>query len=426
MRRVSPIIRPSKKIKKSQGYKRRYIALFQSQDFLALSFEREGIIINFDDSPEEVADTFQDYSSSVKTTPVIVIDSFSSSDTPESEEAIDSSQLEEIDIDLQEETSEKIIEVPKEELKEVISEDSVSLLEEEPAEPLDKLSREEPPELPKEEIEIEDDQLFEVVPEEIMIEPEEIEEIKKPWWESIFTENFLNTIPEYSQAYIRREVNFIESGLGLNPGWLVLDIGCGTGRHAIELANRGYQVVGIDLSLPLLTRAAEEAQQRNVKVTFLHKNILETEFEQGFDGIYCIGTSFGYFDEGENIELIKKIYQILKPNSYLLLEVINRDYVIKNQPNFIWFEGKNCVIREETSFNYITSRLLVRRNIFYQDKSEERMEYNIRLYSCHELGMLLHENGFRVTEISGDFVTPGAFFGSESKRLIIVSEKRAP
>ena len=61
-----------------------------------------------------------------------------------------------------------------------------------------------------------------------------------------------------SDAQIAKEVDFIEESLAVAKGAMLLDLACGTGRHAIELTRRGYKVVGFDLSLPMLAKAAEE------------------------------------------------------------------------------------------------------------------------------------------------------------------------
>jgi hypothetical protein len=108
-----------------------------------------------------------------------------------------------------------------------------------------------------------------------------------------------------------------------------------------------------------------------------------------------------------------------------LLDVVNRDYVIRSQPNLVWFQGDGCVCMEETQFNYFTSRLEVKRTVILDDGRQRENLYTIRLYSLHELGTVLHQQGFRVAEVTGYEATPGVFFGADSPRVIMLAERRA-
>jgi len=249
---------------------------------------------------------------------------------------------------------------------------------------------------------------------------------KLEWWAEIFDDAYLRSLPRYTERDTRREVDFIESCLGVEKDGKILDIGCGQGRHAVELAARRYQVVGIDFSLPMLARAGDLAQEKDQKINFIHQDMRELDYDKAFDAAYCVGTSFGFFDDETNEKVIKGIHGSLKPRGLFFLEVANRDFIINNQPNLIWFEGDGCACMEETDFNFITSRLRVKRTILIEETGRQiEHEFSIRLYSLHELGRMLHENGFRVAEASGHAASPGAFFGADSARLMILAERRA-
>lgn len=248
---------------------------------------------------------------------------------------------------------------------------------------------------------------------------------RKPWWEEMFNDDYLRSLPDYSKRQTQKEVDFLESALGIKAGGMILDLACGNGRHAVELSTRGYQVVGLDLSLPMLARAAELAQKNKQKINFIHGDMRQIAFESTFDGACCLGTSMGYFDDETNIKVIEGIHKSLKSRGMLLIEVANRDFLIMNQPNMVWFEGDGCVCMEESSFNFITSRLRVKRTLLLEGGRQVEHEFSLRTYCIHELGMVLHNAGFRVIEVSGHIHTPGAFFGPDSPNLIILAEKRA-
>jgi SAM-dependent methyltransferase len=246
----------------------------------------------------------------------------------------------------------------------------------------------------------------------------------KPWFEEVFDESYLRTLPFMTAEQTLREVDFIESSLGIPKGGEVLDVACGYGRHAIELVQRGLAVTGLDLSLPLLIRAADESQRRAVSVNFVHTDMREMSFERQFAGAYCMLTSFGYFDEESNFKVAEGIARALRPGGRFLIDVINRDYVVGDLPARIWWEGDGCVVLEEVDFNFNTNRILTHRSVVFEDGQQLEQEISLRVYSLHEMGKLLRQAGFRVIEVSGSIPTRGHFFGANSRNLLILAERR--
>jgi SAM-dependent methyltransferase len=245
----------------------------------------------------------------------------------------------------------------------------------------------------------------------------------RPWWEEMFDDDMLRTVERLSDKQVISESIFIEDRLGLQKGAIILDLACGEGRHAVELTRRGYKVVGYDLSLAMLARAADEAEESSQKINFLHGDMREMAFESMFDGVYCWGMSFGFFEEDKNFQVIQRAHRALRPGGVLLLDVVNRDFVAARQPSMVWFEGEGCVCMDEMQIDFITSRLKVKRTVMLDDGRSREIDYSIRLYGLHELGKMLHDAGFKVLEVSGQIATPGVFFGSESPRSIILAER---
>ncbi len=246
----------------------------------------------------------------------------------------------------------------------------------------------------------------------------------KPWFEEVFDEDYLRTLPFLRADQTMREVEFIAEALNCPASGEMLDVGCGYGRHAIELVQRGFNVTGLDLSLPLLIRAADEAQRRALSVNFVHADMREMAFEKQFDGAYSMLTSFGYFDEETNLRVAERIGRALKPGGRFLLDVLNRDYVVGDLPVRVWWEGTGCVVLEEVDFNFHTSRINTHRSIVFEDGRQLEQELSIRAYSLHEIGRLLRQAGFRVIDVSGHLATRGDFFGSASRNLLVLAEKR--
>jgi hypothetical protein len=107
----------------------------------------------------------------------------------------------------------------------------------------------------------------------------------------------------------------------------------------------------------------------------------------------------------------------------LLLDVVNRDFVVSQQPSAVWYEGDSCVCMDDMCVDFITSRLKVKRSIIFDDGRQRECYYSVRVYSLHELGKLLHEVGFRVAEATGHPTTPGVFFGVQSPRIVILAQR---
>ena len=248
---------------------------------------------------------------------------------------------------------------------------------------------------------------------------------KREWWATIFDDEYLMLLPERSQYEQQKQIDFIQRYLGLPPGALLLDLACGNGRNSIGMAQRNYRIVGVDLSLSMLARAGDAAQEAGQKINFIHGDMRDLGFDKTFDGVFSLDTSFGYFDEPTNVKVLQGIYRALKPGGTFLLELANRDFVIRQQPNMVWFQMDNMVCMEETDFNYINNRLYISRQLIIGDNEKQsKHEFSLRLYSLHEIGQLLHQAGFAVVKVSGHRATPGAFFGPESSKLIIIAERR--
>ena len=109
-----------------------------------------------------------------------------------------------------------------------------------------------------------------------------------------------------------------------------------------------------------------------------------------------------------------------------MIEILNRDYLVSELPTRVWWEGDGCVVLEEVDFNYFSSRIVSNRSVVFDDGRQLEQEISLRAYCLHEFGKLLHGAGFRVLEVSGSMATRGRFFGTHSRAMIVVAEKRKP
>jgi 2-polyprenyl-3-methyl-5-hydroxy-6-metoxy-1,4-benzoquinol methylase len=147
----------------------------------------------------------------------------------------------------------------------------------------------------------------------------------KQWYETLF-ENYGQKYDNesFTQGTIR-ECDFIEKEIVYNKSTTILDIGCGTGRHAIELSKRGYNVKGIDLSDSQLARAREKAEQQGLKIDFLKYDARSLSFNSEFDLVImlCEG-AFPLMETDEmNYKILKNATKSLKEHGKLIFTTLN-------------------------------------------------------------------------------------------------------
>jgi len=147
----------------------------------------------------------------------------------------------------------------------------------------------------------------------------------KQWYEDLF-EN-------YAEAYDREEFtrgtvgecDFIETEIDHDKTKTILDIGCGTGRHAIELARRGYTVTGIDLSAAQLQRARQKAASESLKIHFKKHDARNSHYQNVFDLVImlCEG-GFSLMETDEmNFQILQNAAKALKTDGKLIFTTLN-------------------------------------------------------------------------------------------------------
>jgi SAM-dependent methyltransferase len=171
-------------------------------------------------------------------------------------------------------------------------------------------------------------------------------------------------------------------------------------------------------------RGGEEAHRRGLTINFVRGDMRELDFENQFDAAYCMFSTFGYFDDETNKKTLQNVARALKPQGKVLVEILNRDYVIQDLPTRVWWEGDGCVVLEEVELNYFSSRIQVNRSVVFDDGRQLEQEISVRAYSLHEVGKLMHAAGFRVLEVSGGYQMRGRFFGNQSRHIIVLAERK--
>jgi len=219
-----------------------------------------------------------------------------------------------------------------------------------------------------------------------------------------------------------RETDFIQSVLPKKG--TILDLCCGTGRHSILLRKRGWNTIGLDLSKNLLAIAKRGMRKEGVEFPLVRADMRHFPFrEQVFDAVICMFTSFGYLaSENEDMKSLKEIQRTLREGGSFLLDVANRDHIIRVFQEREWSEFEPFYMLERRSLDLQASRLLSQWTIIRKDTREVRsLQHDLRLYTFQRLKQMLSEAGLRVKEVYGGYDRKE--FSLESSRMIISAEK---
>lgn len=178
------------------------------------------------------------------------------------------------------------------------------------------------------------------------------------WYEELFS-NYANRYEQ--ECYIKGtagEVDFIEKEIGFNKSAAILDIGCGTGRHSIELAKRGYSVTGIDLSDAMLAKAREKAAAEGVTVSFLKRDARDFSFECGFDcAIMLCEGAFPLMETDEmNFAILRNAFQTLKPGGTFIFTTLNGLFPLYHSVRDFILQAAQKGTQTENTFDLITFR----------------------------------------------------------------------
>jgi 2-polyprenyl-3-methyl-5-hydroxy-6-metoxy-1,4-benzoquinol methylase len=155
--------------------------------------------------------------------------------------------------------------------------------------------------------------------------PEQAGGLMKQWYESLF-ENYGE---KYDKEVFTRgtqgECDFIEKEINYDKKLKILDIGCGTGRHTLELAKRGYCLTGIDLSNSLLKRAREKALAQNLRIDFQIQDARKLLFADEFDlAIMLCEGAFPLMETDEmNYRILQGAARALKANGKIIFTTLN-------------------------------------------------------------------------------------------------------
>jgi len=221
------------------------------------------------------------------------------------------------------------------------------------------------------------------------------------------------------------EVEFISHVLGLAGNETILDLCCGQGRHSVKMAEMGYNVIGLDSSRSLLELVEKEALcDQEAALWLVEGDMRNIPLREGTcDAVVNLFTSFAYFEDVDNLQVLKSVASVLKPGGRFLLDYWN-PYAAAELDGIRnwWWITENLLALAEAKYDFATGRLFDFRTLIDVERSSvDNTTREVRFYTLPELKKMLEEAGLKLLEVYGD--VDERQYDVRSRRLITVSEK---
>ena len=239
--------------------------------------------------------------------------------------------------------------------------------------------------------------------------------MSKDWFVDWFNTTYYHTLYQHrDESEACRFIDNLCAHLKIESGAKILDLACGKGRHAIHLAKKGYQTTGVDLAKESIDKAKVNTI---VNVSFDVHDMRNTYTKNGFDYVFNLFTSFGYFEnKNENIEVLKAAAENLDAKGIFILDFLNVKKVIPNLvPNETKvLDGIQFDITRSYNGKHIIKDILVKdaeKEFHFQERVSA-----LDLITIKEMASIA---GLQIVDIYGDYDL-NEFNASISDRLILV------
>jgi len=226
----------------------------------------------------------------------------------------------------------------------------------------------------------------------------------KKWYETLFENSAKNYDNERFVQGTIGECDFLEQEIAHDKNLKILDVGCGTGRHAIELTKRGYTVTGIDLSESQIERAREKAREQHFDIPFFVGDARKLPFKDKFEVaiMMCEGGFPLMETDEENYEILKSISQSITPNGKVIFTTLNGLFPIFNSTSeFAQDKEEDNAQFHNNSFDLMTFRDHFETKFKDDLGNKKEVKCNQRFYIPSEITWLLKTLGFQKIEIFG-------------------------
>jgi SAM-dependent methyltransferase len=255
-------------------------------------------------------------------------------------------------------------------------------------------------------------------------------EAAKKWYEELFQDYGMKYDRENFTRGTVGECDFIENEIGHDKAVRILDIGCGTGRHALELTRRGYAVVGVDLSGSQLRRAREKAVEQGLRVDFRQHDARHLPFRGEFElAIMLCEGAFPLMETDEmNFQILQGAANALKPGGKFIFTTLNGLFpLFHSVTEFLAAEKKEGNAEYEENFFDLMTFRGCNATVFVDDLgNKKKLQCDERYYVPSEIAWLLKTLQFATIDIFGARL--GAFsradrLTSDDFEMLVIAEK---
>ena len=241
---------------------------------------------------------------------------------------------------------------------------------------------------------------------------------RRDWTQELFVDHadlylpFLEDLRERGEQEARRVAQVLRRS-GVRPGSRILDLCCGIGRHAVPLARRGYDVVGLDLSPRYVAAAKRCARNEGVSG---RTRFVEADFRKlagplaafgPFDGVVSGFTSIGYYGMAADRRALAAVARRTRPGGVLVLWLTNKDWILRHFQPHGWSAAGDTVLLEERTYDGARSYMRNRWEFFRRRgralRSMGVFSVDHRVYAPPELRALLTSAGWTVRSLAANF-----------------------
>lgn len=228
-----------------------------------------------------------------------------------------------------------------------------------------------------------------------------VKDVQSDWYASAFQPEMADmTWAEHTGREVDRAIKMLKP----RGDERILDMACGNGRHALEFRRRGFEVVGVELSEPLLEVARADAEAEGLRVDYVKADLRELEYEDEFDIVLNLNDgAIGYLEtEEDNKRIFERASHALRAGGRQLMQLPNVLRAEKHSPQRTWLGGETSIEILEHEFNkedrclYGAMHLVREGQVF---SFGDRIEFRQRLYTAEEMDTIVREFGMHVTNV---------------------------